>query len=252
MPLDAITFDLDDTLWHNGPVMAHAEPAHYQWLTEQLDQWLAEQPDDRREAATRSLAEAFPLESYQHKRLSLMQRFPLSRGDHSWIRERAMVELLGEHGLSAEDAQHWAAAGFEHFMTLRHEVSLYPEVVPMFDAWARRYRLGIITNGNVDVRRLALDHHFDVIILAGEMHAPKPDSRPFLSAVARLGTQPYRTLHVGDNWEEDVMAAQRLGMHAVWIDAKSEGERELPPRVHRVTHVRELPEIVARLDDQPR
>ena len=80
------------------------------------------------------------------------------------------------------------------------------------------------------------------------MHASKPDPRPFLSAVAQLGTQPYRTLHVGDNWEEDVLAAQRLGMHAVWIDAKNEGERELPPRVHRVTHVRELPGIVAQLD----
>ncbi|CAO1668755.1 MULTISPECIES: HAD family hydrolase [Salinicola] len=244
MPLDAITFDLDDTLWHNGPVMAHAEPAHYQWLAERVDA--------HRGPAATPLAEAFPLEAYQSIRAALMQRFPLSRGDHSWIRERAMRELLIEHGLSPDEAAQWAAAGFEHFMTLRHEVALYPEVVPMFDAWARRYRLGIITNGNVDVRRLSLDHHFDVIILAGEMHASKPDPRPFLSAVAQLGTQPYRTLHVGDNWEEDVLAAQRLGMHAVWIDAKNEGERELPPRVHRVTHVRELPGIVAQLDDEAR
>ncbi|WP_110597763.1 HAD family hydrolase [Salinicola lusitanus] len=240
MPLDAITFDLDDTLWHNGPVMAHAEPTHYQWLAEQVDAL----PD----AIVRPLTESFPLAEYQRIRASLMARFPLSRGDHSWIRERAMVELLLEHGLSDATAREWARAGFEQFMALRHDVSLYPEVVPMFDAWARRYRLGIITNGNVDVRRLALDHHFDVIILAGEMHAPKPDSRPFLTAVASLGTQPYRALHVGDNWEEDVLAAQRLGMHAVWIDAKNEGERELPPRVYRVTHVRELPGIVAKLD----
>ena len=240
MSLDAITFDLDDTLWHNGPVMAHAEPTHYRWLAEQID--------THRGPTATPLAEAFPLEAYQSLRASLMQRYPLSRGDHSWIRERAMYELLIEHGLSTEEAQRWARAGFEYNMELRHAITPYPEVVPMFEAWARRYRLGVITNGNADVRRLGLGHHFDVIILAGEMHAPKPDSRPFLTAVARLGTQPYRALHVGDNWEEDVMAAQRLGMHAVWIDAKAEGERELPPRVHRVTHVRELPEIVAKLD----
>ncbi|WP_251976035.1 HAD family hydrolase [Salinicola avicenniae] len=243
MALDAITFDLDDTLWHNGPVMAHAEPTHYQWLVEQIDACA--------EVAT-SLADSFPLEAYQRLRASLMQRFPLSRGDHSWIRERAMFELLQVHGLDEERARTWAAAGFDRFMQLRHTLEPFPEVEPMFEAWAQRYRLGIITNGNVDVRRLKLDHHFDVIILAGEMHAPKPDTRPFLSALFQLGTVPYRALHVGDNWEEDVLAAQRLGMHAVWIDAKNEGERELPPRVHRVTHVRELPEIVALLDDRIR
>lgn len=239
MPLDAITFDLDDTLWHNGPVMAHAEPTHYQWLGERIDAL---------KVVSTPLAEAFPLEAYQRHRQALMRRFPLQRGDHSWIRERAMFEILVEHGLPRTEAERWAAAGFEQFMALRHTITPYPEVAPMFEAWARRYRLGIITNGNVDVRRLSLDHHFDAIILAGEMHAPKPDSRPFLSALARLGAQPYRALHVGDSWEEDVLPAQRLGMHAVWIDAKDEGERELPPRVTRVTHVRELPEVVARLD----
>ncbi|WP_110674093.1 HAD family hydrolase [Salinicola sp. RZ23] len=240
MPLDAITFDLDDTLWHNGPVMAHAEPTHYTWLLEQID--------GRPEAEGRRLAETFPLEAYQQVRQQLMQRFPLSRGDHSWIRERAMLELLREHGLPEAEAQRWAAAGFERFMQLRHAVTPFPEVVPMLEAWARRYRLGVITNGNVDVRRLALGDYFDVIILAGEMHAPKPDTRPFLTAMARLGTQPHRALHVGDHWQEDVLAAQRLGMHAVWIDAKQEGERELPPRVTRITHVRELPAVVDRLD----
>ncbi|WP_110669389.1 HAD family hydrolase [Salinicola halophilus] len=240
MPLDAITFDLDDTLWHNGPVMAHAEPTHYEWLAEQIDAL----PD----AIAKPLADSFPLEEYQRIRASLMQRFPLSRGDHSFIRERAMIELLQAHGLSESTATHWAAKGFEQFMTLRHTLTPFPEVEPMFEAWARRYRLGIITNGNVDVRRLALDHHFDVIILAGEMHAPKPDARPFLDAVFRMGTVPYRALHVGDNWEEDVLAAHRVGMQAVWIDAKNEGERELPPRVTRITHVRELPGVVERLD----
>ena len=169
--------------------MLFRPPAHYQWLAERVDA--------HRGPAATPLAEAFPLEAYQSIRAALMQRFPLSRGDHSWIRERAMRELLIEHGLPPDEAAQWAAAGFDHFMTLRHEVALYPEFVPMFDAWARSYRLGIITNGNVDVRRLSLDHHFDVIILAGELHASKPDPRPFLAAVALPRTQPHHARHVG-------------------------------------------------------
>ena len=34
--LDAITFDLDDTLWDNQGVMLKTEEGHYRWLLEAL------------------------------------------------------------------------------------------------------------------------------------------------------------------------------------------------------------------------
>ena len=39
--LDAITFDLDDTLWDNQGVMLKTEEGHYRWLLEALAAWRA-------------------------------------------------------------------------------------------------------------------------------------------------------------------------------------------------------------------
>jgi putative hydrolase of the HAD superfamily len=88
--------------------------------------------------------------------------------------------------------------------------------------------------------------HFPVAIAAGELLAPKPDPKPFLTALERLNTVPQRAMHVGDSWNEDVLPAQQLGMHAAWVAEC--GDQMLPERVHRIAHVKELPELIAWLE----
>lgn len=239
MAITALTFDLDDTLWNNRPVLERAETGHYQWLSDAL---AAASPDTARTFMT-----DYPLSAYQQYRLDVAQRFPLKRGDFTWIRERALFEMVEAYGLSRLRARLWAAHAIAHFLDLRHDLTPYPEVVAMLDTLRHGYRIAAITNGNADLKRLDLAEHFSVMIAAGELHAPKPDPRAFLAALARLDAQPAQGLHIGDSWREDVLPAQRLGMQVAWIDAKHEGPCELPPGVHRLTHVRELPTLLARL-----
>ncbi|PMR70228.1 HAD family hydrolase [Halomonas heilongjiangensis] len=239
--LQAITFDLDDTLWDNHGVMERTETGHYAWLDAALADWL----ERRGEAPAARFAERFPLSAYQARRLELARRYPLRRGDFSWLRERALAALLEAYGLPRSAACLWAARAMQRFMALRHEVSPHPEVEPMLEALGKRYRLASITNGNVDIRRLALHRHFPVAIAAGEMFAPKPDPRPFLAALARLDTVPSRALHVGDSWLEDALPARRLGMQVAWIAAADSG---LPTGIHRLAHVRELPTLIEWLE----
>lgn len=244
MTLQAITFDLDDTLWDNHGVMARTETGHYAWLDEALDAWLAR----RGETPLGRFAERFPLAAYQASRRRHAERYPLRRGDFSWLRERALVELLEAFGLPRSAAWLWAAATMARFHALRLEVSPHPEVEPLLTELGGRYRLGAITNGNLALHRLALHRHFRVAIAAGEIQAPKPDARPFLAALARLGTAPSRALHVGDSWQEDVLPALRLGMRAAWIAADTPHAGTLPEGAYRLGHVRELPALIARLD----
>ncbi|MGE4532555.1 HAD family hydrolase [Halomonas sp.] len=237
MSLEAITFDLDDTLWDNRGVMQRTEQGHYAWL----DAALA----DAAEGPAGRFAERFPLEAFVARRQALAAAHPPRRGDFTWLRHRALAELLAEHGLAAEPAERWAARAMERFMALRHEVEPHPEVETLLDALGRRYRLASITNGNVEVTRLPLGRHFPVAIAAGELLAPKPDPRPFLLALSRLGSHPARALHVGDAWEEDALPARRLGMQAAWIGPD---DRPMPPGIHRLAHVRELPALVRWLE----
>lgn len=250
MRLEAITFDLDDTLWDNGGVMRRTETGHYAWLDEALHEWLEERPGEQRDGAPPAgaegrFAERFPLEAFTAHRLRLAEEHPLRRGDFTWLRRRALGELLEAYGLPSEQAMHWALRAMERFMALRHEVEPHPEVEAMLEALGRRYRLASITNGNVEIARLSLGRHFPVAIAAGELLAPKPDPRPFLAALARLGTTPSRALHVGDHWEDDAQAARRLGMQAAWIGPD---DRPLPDGIHRLDHVRELPALIAWLE----
>jgi len=246
MTLQAITFDLDDTLWDNRGVMARTETGHYAWLDESLSAWLA----DRGETHLGRFTERLPLDAYQTARRELAERYPLRRGDFSWLRERALVELLEAFGLPRSAAWLWAAATMARFHELRLQVTPHPEVEPLLAELGDRYRLGAITNGNLAVHRLALHRHFRVVIAAGEIQAPKPDARPFLAALARLATPPSRALHVGDSWKEDVLPAQRLGMQVAWIAADTPHAGELPAGVYRLRHVRELPALIAKLEEQ--
>ncbi|MGJ7458186.1 HAD family hydrolase [Halomonas sp. RA08-2] len=254
MRLEAITFDLDDTLWDNGGVMRRTEDGHYAWLDAALADWveerrekrLGEQGEAAHPAGARGrFAEHFPLEAFIERRQRLAGAHPLRRGDFTWLRRRALEELLGEFGLAVEHAEHWALRAMERFMALRHEVRPHDEVEALLSELGKRYRLASITNGNVDVTRLALGRHFLVTVAAGEMLAPKPDPRPFLAALARLGAPPSRALHVGDSWAEDALPARRLGMQAAWIGPD---DRALPAGIHRLDHVRELPALIAWLD----
>ncbi|MCW4151961.1 HAD family hydrolase [Halomonas sp. 18H] len=240
--LRALTFDLDDTLWDNQGVMSRTEAGHYAWLDDQLAAWLAPQPGEHQR-----FSDVISIERYQAHRQQLARQHPLRRGDFTWIRERALVELLEAYGLSRASAWLWAALTMPRFHAWRLQVSPYPEVEPLLQSLTRQYRLAAITNGNLAFHRLDLSRHFEVIIAAGEMLAPKPDARPFLATLGRLGTKPAEALHVGDSWKEDVLPAIRLGMQAGWIAPHAEPDPTLPEGVHQLSHVRDLPALLAKL-----
>ncbi|MCM2131499.1 HAD family hydrolase [Larsenimonas rhizosphaerae] len=228
--LKAITFDLDDTLWDNGPVMARTEQVHYDWLDQQAHH-----------------AERFPLSEYVARREAMAQRYPLRRGDFTFLRHEALLSILQDHGLPDHDARRLVAETIDYMLTLRHEVTLYDESLPLLETLAENYRLGAITNGNVDVRRVVDATLFDVVINAGEIHAPKPDARAFLAALARMRATAGESLHVGDSWKEDALPALRLGMNVAWIDRRGSGSPIEHPRLHRLAHVRELPYVIEAL-----
>lgn len=239
--LQALTFDLDDTLWDNHGVMARTEEGHYRWLLETLGTWLA-----ARQATPLALSYTEGLADYLARRQQLAAQVPERRGDFTWLRLRALEAQLEASGLPRSTALMWAAAAMNEFHRLRVQVTPHPEVVPLLSNLSQRYWLAAITNGNIHLQRQPLAAYFPVAIAAGELLAPKPDPKPFLTALDRLGVAPEQALHVGDSWEEDVLPAQQLGMRAVWV-SESE-DRALPERVERIAHVRELSGLLAWLE----
>ena len=54
----------------------------------------------------------------------------------------------------------------------------------------------------------------------------KPEERAYTHAMDALGVTPRDTWMIGDNLEWEVVAPQRLGIYAIWIDVHGDG---LPP-----------------------
>lgn len=136
-------------------------------------------------------------------------------------RVEAWGRALREHGVSdgslaAQLAEHYRG---EH---AGRRVA-YPETVGVLDALRPRYRLGLLTNGAVDLQRAkarnaGLEGFFHAITVSGEVGAGKPDARAFQAVLARLGVPPGESVMVGDNPARDIVGAQALGMRAIWVD----------------------------------
>jgi len=76
---------------------------------------------------------------------------------------------------------------------------------------ARGLALAVVANWDFSLhrhlRRHGLDHFFAAVVVAGEIGAPKPDPAPFLVALERLGVRPERSVHVGDDANDEAGAA---------------------------------------------
>jgi putative hydrolase of the HAD superfamily len=109
-------------------------------------------------------------------------------------------------------------------------------------------RLALITNGAAEpqrakVIRFALEERFDHIQIEGEHGFGKPEERAYTHAMAALGVEPGETWMVGDNLEWEIVAPQRLGIHAIWHDGYSTGlPPDCPIRPDRI--IRSLPELL--------
>lgn len=95
---------------------------------------------------------------------------------------------------------------------------------------AGRYRLGVVSNFYGNVERILADAGFapllGVVADSNRVGAMKPDRRIFEHALAALGTDAARTLHVGDSHERDVRAARAMGMHAAWLVPSPVGDAD--------------------------
>jgi HAD superfamily hydrolase (TIGR01509 family) len=117
----------------------------------------------------------------------------------------------------------------EYVAALEAEYGPLPDVE---DALARLRSLGLelAVVGNWDCRlpehleRLGLAGHFTAIVTSAGAGAAKPDPRPFLAALERLGVAPERALHVGDS-AADEEGARAAGMQFAPVPLSAVVER---------------------------
>ena len=205
----ALSFDLDDTLWPIWSAIERAELVLHGWLTEHAP-------------ATAARYDAAGLRALRN---AVADRHPEWGHDLSRIRRVSLQEALT---LSGDDPS-LTDAGFEVFFDARQQVTLYPDVPDALDRLARRFPLIAVTNGNSELDRVGLDGVFQDSLSAFRIGVAKPHPKIFLAACERLGVEPGRVLHTGDDLMLDVNGALDAGLQAVWLRREVGMEEPAPP-----------------------
>ena len=195
----AISIDLDDTLWPIWPTIERAEKTLAKGLIKHAP------------ATARLYANPTAL---RLARIRLQAARPDLAGDLSALRResiRYVLELAGEDPSLAEPA-------FDVFFDERQRVKLFKDAVPALEWLSIRFPVVAVSNGNADVHRIGLGHHFHAAFSAREFGVGKPDPRIFHAAAAAAGVDASEVLHIGDDPHLDVVGGLGAGMQVAWVN----------------------------------
>lgn len=202
-PIAAMTFDLDDTLYDNYPVIARTTKESHAALQ-----------------AHHPALENYSVEQYQQVRQRLLLAEPEIYHDVSEWRRRAVEQSMLDVGLAPAQAADGSREVMSVFAEWRSKITISDENHATLAALAERIPLVAITNGNAEPHLFGLDKYFQFILRAGPDGRAKPYQDMYHTAAERLNLAPERILHVGDDLTTDVAGAVRCGMQACWINLR--------------------------------
>lgn len=196
--IQALTFDLDDTLWDIGATMLRAEQSLHAWLEQHYPR----------------IVETYQPDQLRALRHEILERHPGLSHDFTQLRKEGL-KLAGQR-CGYIDFDHEAA--FEVLYVARNEVLFFDDSLPALERLARRYTLGALSNGNADIQRVGLGHLLSFSINAIEVGRLKPDPAMFEAACERLGFEPDQIVHIGDDPHSDIFGAAQVGLRTVWVN----------------------------------
>ncbi len=210
MQIQAVSLDLDDTLWPIAPVMERVE--------QKVDLWLRENCPE--------VATAWPIESMRALRDEVASEHPELAHDFGAQRRLTLRRAFAPFNLGDD----WINRTYEVYVRVRNEVECYADTTAALVRMAARFPLIGITNGTAQLDQTGLHEHFRFSVSAVEVGVAKPDPAIFHHACARLGIEPGNVLHVGDDPLADVLGARDAGMRTVWLNRVGAAwQQESPP-----------------------
>ena len=190
--VEAVLFDLDDTLYPQAEFLAGA--------------WRAVAAES---AALGGLTTEQVLEA--------LQEVAAEGSDRGRIIDRAFERL----GRTDIDVAPFLAAFRCHAPA---RLRLYPGARLALRSLRAYVPIGLVTDGDPAVQHsklsaLGLEGAFDVIVFSDELGREhrKPDPLPFTTAIAALGVEGQGVVYIGDRYDKDVVGATAAGLRAIRV-----------------------------------
>jgi len=256
----AVLFDLDDTLVHDQQGYRAAAAAAWAAVAGSAvdeDELFAELRRASRkrweESPAREYCRAvglFPLAGLvtsfpgEGEELAAMQEWAPGYRRSVW--RRVLTHLGGSRALAGDLSQAFS----EHTLAGARPLEGARALVQALDG---RYRLGVVTNGAVDLQGAKLEAsglsgHFQAVAISTELGYAKPDARIFRHVTDALGIAAHEALVVGDNRVNDIEGGVAAGLQAVWLQPDRERWPETPPGSTAVAALSDVADVIAALD----
>lgn len=188
----------------------------------------------------------------QDLKTSFETNFRERRMDHRERTTRSLVqEALARQNLTNVTPEHLGEALRRLYAPSEACWSAVPEARATLEQIREGgYRLGLISNASdaENVQRLIdatdLRAFFQPIVISASAGVRKPTASLFEGVIREWGVAPGEAVMVGDMLGEDILGAQRAGLHQIWVQAEAD------PALNQEHAGRIVPEVtVARLED---
>lgn len=219
--IKAIIFDLDGTLLNRDESVKKFIDNQY----ERLNKWVGH----------------IPKEKYTIRFIELD-----SRG-YVW-KDKVYQQLVAEFEITGVN---WEDLLQDYISEFKHSCVPFPNLISMLEDLRKgNLLLGIITNGygqfQMDnIKALGIEKYFKTILVSEWEGIKKPAPKIFKKALEQLKVLANESIFVGDHPENDVKAAQNVGMKGIW---KKDFQWESVKADITVDDLTELPLIIKNLN----
>jgi len=199
--IKVMSFDLDDTLYDNGPNVRKAEA----WLQQHLRETYPKLP----------FLEAM---DWLKIRRTVLATQPELAHDLSHLRIAVLELFFKNNGYEGIVANELANNIFKLFLAVRSDFVVPTKSLQVLTQIATKMPVIAITNGNVDTDAIGLTSYFSRVIKSSVEYRMKPAADMFDLAAKQIQIPKQHILHVGDHLISDVSGAVSNDLMAAWFN----------------------------------
>jgi putative hydrolase of the HAD superfamily len=189
--LQAIVFDLDDTLYSERDFVLSGFRAVAEWASENL---------------------GIELEQGYTALFNLYRE---------GVRNDTFDRWLNIHGI---DRPELTTKFVEIYRQHSPQIKPFSEAIDLLKTLSSSYQIGLVSDGYLEVQQrkwaaLGLDTFFDAVVFSDQLGREKwkPSPAPFELVLSQLKIAPEFSVYIGDNPRKDFFGARQLGMYTIQV-----------------------------------
>ena len=189
--IKVISFDLDNTLYDNSPVIALAEKKSQEYLALEF----------------RKQNQIYDINVFKEIRQTLFESNNIAFDNLTYLREECLRRVCSELQKAESIVQQATAI----FIDLRQQAIIPKEIIRMIESLSERYTLVSITNGNCEASNLAVGKYFKENYSPQQGHRAKPHTAMYQKVLDNFQIDAEQLLHIGDEEKSDGLGAKNIG-----------------------------------------